>query len=262
MNITRLMLSCVMVAGLGIAALPIAEAQHRSETDYTSVQVAASEAQTTDAETTEHKSVPARPRDGLGPVGVLLLLAVLIAATLFYFLKLQRPSLPDFSEPIGQGSSSKGELSRHSSRDRQSLSIDSITSADKAAFQQLLTDVYRAWSKPDLQELRQFVTPDMLNYFSAALADNTSQDLRHQVEDVVLGRAEIVEAWVAQETRHASAKLRWSARNYYVSLTKQPGDSGYVVKGSEKKSTESTETWTFTQSSEGMWVLSAIQQAR
>ncbi|MDH5667285.1 MAG: TIM44-like domain-containing protein [Nitrospira sp.] len=262
MNIIRFMLSCVMVAGLGIAALPIAEAQQGSATDYPSFQVATSEVQTTDAETTERKSAPARPREDLGPGGVLLLLAVLIAATLFYFLKIQRPSLPDFSEPIGQGSSGKRELSRHSSEDRQSLSIDSITSADKAAFQQLLTDVYRAWSKADLQELRQFVTPDMLNYFSAALADNTSQDLRHQVEDVVLGRAEIVEVWVAQETRHASAKLWWSARNYYVSLTKQPGDSGYVVKGSEKKSTESTETWTFTQSSEGTWVLSAIQQAR
>src|SRR5689334_19209687 len=141
------MLSCVMVAGLGLAALPMAEAQHRSATDYASFQVSASEAQTTDAEMTEHKSAPARPREGLGPVGVLLLLVVLIAATLLYFLKLQRPSLPDFSEPIGHGSSSKGELSRHSSRDRQSLSIDSITSADKAAFQQLLTDVYRAWSK-------------------------------------------------------------------------------------------------------------------
>jgi len=261
-TITRFMLPCIMVAGLGIAALPIAEAQHRSETDDASFQVSTSEAQTTDAETTEHKSASARPREDVGPVGVLLLLAVLIAATLFYFLKIQRPSLPDFSEPIGQASSGKGALSRHSSRDRQSVSIDSITSADKAAFQQLLTDVYRAWSKADLQELRQFVTPDMLNYFSAALADNTSQDLRHQVEDVVLGRAEIVEAWVAQETRHASAEFQWSARNYYVSLTKQPGDSGYVGKGSEKKSTESTEIWTFTQSSEGMWVLSGIQQAR
>ena len=262
MTITRLMLSYVMVAGLGMAALPIAEAQHRSETDSASFPVATSEVQTTDAEMTEHQSVPARPREDLGPGGVLLLVAVLIAATLFYFLKIQKPSLPDFSEPIGQGSSGKGVLSRHSSRDRQRLSNDSITSADKAAFQQLLTDVYRAWSKPDLQELRQFVTPDMLNYFSAALADNTSQDLRHQVEDVVLGRAEIVEVWGEQGVRHASAKLQWSARNYYVSLTKQPGDSGYVVKGSEKKSTESTETWTFTQSSEDKWVLSAIQQVR
>ena len=38
----------------------------------------------------------------------------------------------------------------------------------------------------------------MLNYFSAALADNTSQDIQNHVDDVVLLRAEILEVWTEQ----------------------------------------------------------------
>jgi hypothetical protein len=192
--------------------------------------------------------------------GILLLLLLLAAATIFYFLKIQRPSLPDFSGITGRDPSSDNLPARRSSTTRQKLSVDSITSAEKAAFQQLLIDVQRAWSKQDLTELRQFVTPEMLNYFSAALADNTSQDIRNHVEDVVLLRAEILEAWTEQATHYVTAGLRWSARDYNVSLAKQRGEPGYVVDGSEKTPTESGEAWTFMRCPDGKWLLSAIQQ--
>ncbi len=261
MNITTCIMSGVIVAVMGIAAISVAETPRGSALEDTGLYPTTRHAQTTDAETTEGEPVARPAREGPGPVGILLLLLLLIGATLFYFLKIQRPSLPDFPELTGRDSSSD-HASSSRSLDRQRLSIDSITSADKSAFQQLLTDVYRAWSKGDLQELRQFVTPDMLNYFSAALADHTSQHIRNHVEDVMLLRAEITEAWTEQGARSATAKFRWSARTYDVSLTKQPGDPGYVVKGSETQSTESTEVWTFTQSSEHQWLLSGILQAR
>jgi len=111
-----------------------------------------------------------------------------------------------------------------------------------------------------MTELRQFVTPEMLNYFSAALADNRSQDIQNHVEDVVLLRAEVLEAWTEQATQYVTAELRWSARDYNVSLTKQPGEPGYVVEGSEEIPTESGEAWTFMRSPDGKWLLSAIQQ--
>ena len=174
-------------------------------------------AQTTDADVPAAET--ATPTEGFSSAGILLLLLLLGAVTVFYFLKIQRPSLPDFSGITGRDPSSDNLPKKRSSTTRQKLSVDSVTSTDKAAFQQLLTDVQRAWSKQDLTELRQFVTPEMLNYFSAALADNTSQDIQNHVEDVVLLRAEILEVWTEQATHYVTAGLRWSARDYNLSLT-------------------------------------------
>jgi hypothetical protein len=217
-----------------------------------------SSAQTTDADTPA--AATNKATEDFGSAGILLILLLLGAATVFYFLKIQRPSLPDFSGITGRNPSSDNLPARRSTTTRQKMSADSITSADKAVFQQLLGDVQRAWSKQDLTELRQFVTPEMLNYFSAALADNNSQDIQNHVEDIVLLRAEILEAWTEQATHYVTAGLRWSARDYNVSLTKQRGEPGYVVEGSEEKPTESGEAWTFMRSQDGKWLLSAIQQ--
>lgn len=217
-----------------------------------------SRAQTTEADAPAPETN--KPTEDFSSAGILLLLLFLAAATIFYFLKIHRPSLPDFSGVTGRDPSNDNLPTKRSATTRQKLSIDSITAADKAAFQQLLIDVQRAWSKQDMTELRQFVTPEMLNYFSAALADNTSQDIRNHVEDVVLLRAEILEAWTEQARQYVTAGLRWSARDYNVSLTKQRGEPGYLVEGSEEIPTESGEAWTFMRIQDGEWRLAAIQQ--
>jgi len=214
-------------------------------------------AQTTDAD------IPAAETNNstqdLSSAGILLILLLVAALTVFYFLKIQRPSLPDFSGITGRDPSNDNLPTKEPTTTRQKLSVDSVTSADKAAFQQLLIDVQKAWSKQDLTELRQLVTPEMLNYFSAALADNTSQDIRNHVEDVVLLRAEVLEVWTEQARQYVTAGLRWSARDYNLSLTKQRGEPGYLVEGSEEIPTESGEAWTFMRIQDGKWRLSAIQ---
>ena len=218
-----------------------------------------SSAQTTDTDVPAAETNNKTPTETPTSAGILLLLLLLAGVTIFYFLKIQRPSLPDFSGVTGRDPSID-DLSNRRSSTKRNMSIDSVTSDDKAAFQQLLIDVQRAWSKQDLTELRQFVTPEMLNYFSAALADNTSQDIQNHVDDVVLLRAEVLEAWTEQTTRYVTAGLRWSARDYNLSLKKQRGEPGYVVAGSEETPTESREVWTFMESPDGKWLLSAIQQ--
>lgn len=216
-----------------------------------------SSAQTTDAD------IPAAERynstQDFSSAGILLILLLVAALTVFYFLKIKRPSLPDFSGITGRDSSNDNLPTKQPTTTRQKLSVDSVTSADKAAFQQLLIDVQKAWSKQDLTELRELVTPEMLNYFSAALADNTSQDIRNHVEDVVLLRAEVLEVWTEQARQYVTAGLRWSARDYNLSLTKQRGEPGYLVEGSEEIPTESGEAWTFMRIQDGKWRLSAIQ---
>jgi hypothetical protein len=217
-----------------------------------------SSAQTTDADAPI--AATDKPTEDISSAGILLILLLVAALTVFYFLKIQRPSLPDFSGIKGRDPSNDNLSTRRSTTTRQKLSVESVTSADKADFQQLLIDVQKAWSNQDLAELRQLVTPEMLNYFSAALADNTSQDIQNHVEDVVLLRAEILEVWTEQARQYVTAGLRWSARDYNLSLTKPRGEPGYLVEGSEEIPTESGEAWTFMRIQEGKWRLSAIQQ--
>jgi predicted lipid-binding transport protein (Tim44 family) len=135
-----------------------------------------------------------------------------------------------------------------------------ITTADKTAFQQQLIEIQTAWGKQDLTTLRRLVTPEMLAYFSTALAEHASQEIQNHVEDVVLVRAEVREAWTEDSTQYATAALRWTARDYTVSLSKQPGDPGYLIEGNDKTPTETSEVWTFMRHQNGKWLLSAIQQ--
>ena len=222
------------------------------------VSAANSIAQTTDSDTPAAETN--NTTQDFSSAGILLILLFVAAMTVFYFLKIQRPSLPDFSGITGRDPSNDNLQTKRSTTARQKLSVDSVTTADKAAFQQLLIDVQKAWSNQDLTELRQIVTPEMLNYFSDALADNTSQDIQNHVEDVVLLRAEILEVWTEQARQYVTAGLRWSARDYNLSLTKQRGEPGYLVEGSEEIPTESGEAWTFMRIQEGKWRLSGIQQ--
>ena len=271
MNRTTFGATFLVVTLIGAPTVSFAEARGGSGVSYASGSwsgplffgATSSYAQATDAdtavpETTTTPTAPTTP-EGSSSGGILLILLLLGAGALFYFLKIQRPSLPDFSGITGRDPSRDNLPARRSGTTRQKLSVDSITPADKAAFQQLLIDVQKAWSKQDLTELRQFVTPEMLNYFSAALADNTSQDIQNHVEDVVLVRAEILEAWTEGATQYVTAGLRWSARDYNLSLTKQRGELGYLVEGSEEIPTESGEAWTFMRIQDGKWRLSGIQ---
>ena len=261
MNRTTLIAAFIMVTLIGTPVASFTEAIDGSWIGPMLFGATSSYAQTTEADTPAAETTPPPTTpEGSSSAGILLILLLLGAATLFYFLKIQRPSLPDFSGITGRDPSIDNLSKKRSSTARQKLSVDSVTSTDKAAFQQLLIDVQTAWSKQDLTELRQFVTPEMLNYFSAALADNTSQDIQNHVDDVVLLHAEILEVWTEQATHYVTAGRRWSARDYNLSLSKQPGEPGYVVEGNEKTPTEAGEAWTFMQSPDGKWLLSAIQQ--
>jgi predicted lipid-binding transport protein (Tim44 family) len=218
-----------------------------------------SSARTNDAG--EHVGATDTTTGASSSTGILLLLMLLGAGTLYYFLKVRRSPTPDFSGITRSSAVSGSLLAEPSATTLRTATVDTeVTSADKTAFQQLLIDIQTAWSKQDLPGLRRFVTPEMLTYFSTALAENTSQEIENHVEDVVLVRAEVREAWTEDSTHYATVGLRWSARDYTVSLTKQRGEPGYLVEGSEETPTESGEVWTFMQYQNGKWLLSAIQQ--
>lgn len=148
---------------------------------------------------------------------------------------------------LSRTSAASGSLLAESSRAGFGAAAveDEITPADKAAFQQALTDIQTAWSQQDLAGLRRLVTPEMLDYFSTGLAEQASEGVANRVEEVVLGRAEVRESWSEGATQYATVSLGWSARDYTISLAKQPGEPGYIVEGNAELPVETTEVWTF-----------------
>ncbi|MBP8116752.1 MAG: TIM44-like domain-containing protein [Nitrospira sp.] len=198
---------------------------------------------------------------GAGSNGMLLLLMVMGAGALWWYMRSRRTPAPDFTGLRRSSAVSGSLLAESSSAGLGSAAVEEeVTSADKASFQQSLTDIQTAWGKQDLSALRGLVTPEMLEYFSNGLAEQASEGVINRVEDVVLGRAEVKESWSEGATRYATVSLSWSARDYTVSAAKQPDEPGYVVEGSEAQPIETTEVWTFMRFGRGKWLLSAIQQ--
>ena len=205
------------------------------------------------------------PRDGesapsgFSP-GLLVLLMLLGAGAVYYFMRTRRTPAPDFSG-LTRSALPETALDHMSAGGIQSKALETaVTPSDEAAFRQILIDVQMAWGKGDLGALRRLVTPEMLFYFSTGLSENTSQDVENRVEDIRILTAEVRETWMDEATQYATLLLRWTARDYTVSLAKRRGEPGYVVEGSEQTPREAVETWTFMRYQHGKWLLSAIQQ--
>jgi predicted lipid-binding transport protein (Tim44 family) len=213
-----------------------------------------STAATANAEDKE-KAAPSSSSNGL-----LILLMLLGVGAVYLYMRSRRAPVPDFS---GMARTSVGgSLSALPSAAIPAMMTTDleITQADKAAFQQLLVDIQTAWGKQDLTGLRRFVTPEMLTYFSEALAEDTSLDVANHVSNVVLLRAEVRESWTEDDKHYATVGLHWSAIDYTLSLSIPVGEPGHLVEGSQDSPIESSEVWTFMRHLNGKWLLSAVQQ--
>jgi len=137
-----------------------------------------------------------------------------------------------------------------------------LTSGDYQAFPPLLEKIQTVWGTADMDHLRQYLTPEMLHYFSQELAANTSRGLVNKIEQVKPLSGDLIEAWSEDVMDYATVRLKWSAVDYLARLDKQPTDADYVASGSATTPVEAEEVWTFTRAQNGgHWVLSAIQQA-
>jgi predicted lipid-binding transport protein (Tim44 family) len=219
---------------------------------------------------------------GFGSIFMLLLLMLLGGAVLYYFMKVRRgPSAtPAYAgltrnavaDPvIGKGSVQSGwagDMGKGAvlaapgwaGEMAQPQIASPVSAADQDKFKQILGDVQAAWSKQDLDALKRLTTPEVLHYFSTALSENVSREVENHIEDLRVLSIEINESWTEEATDYVTALLRWTARDYTVSLSKQRGEAGYVVEGNEQMPTEVSEAWTFLRYRGGKWLLSAIQQ--
>ncbi len=131
-----------------------------------------------------------------------------------------------------------------------------INEADYGAFETILKGTQSAWTAGNLSALRQFVTPEMLSYFSEQLAENQSQGVINTVENVELLRGDLREAWDEGHLHYATAYLQWRALDYTVRADR----TDVVVNGNPTRPSDVAELWTFARSPGGHWLLSAIQQ--
>ncbi len=215
-----------------------------------------SSAKTTD---TESGAAPASNNS----FGLILLLLAVGMGAVYFFRKSKQTHAPVFTG-LSRSTAARGSLldiSPNSSTDGPTADhAYTVTTEDKAAFQQLLTDIQSAWSTQDVAALRPVLTPEMLSYFSTALAEDSSQGVQNHVEGVELLKGDVREAWSEGNQDYATVDLRWNARDYTVSTTIPRGEPGYLIEGSEETPTESYEVWTFMRVRNGRWLLSAIQQ--
>ncbi len=193
--------------------------------------------------------------------GLLLLLMLAGGIALYLYMKRRRTPAPVFSG-MTRSTAFSGAVLEPGSETllRPATSEVTVTTADKAEFQQRLTDIQTAWTAQDVAALRSYLTPEMLSYFSAALAEDASRAVHNYVESVELLQAEVLEAWAEEGTDYATVSLRWSARDYTVSTSIPKGTPGYLVDGNEQTLSETREVWTFMRAQGGRWLLSAIQQ--
>lgn len=214
------------------------------------------------AKTTDTESGSGAASTSGNSFGLILLLMAIGAGALYFFRRSKQTPAPVFTG-LSHGTTARGSLldvSANRTTDEQDTKPYAVTTEDKATFQQLLTDIQSAWSMQDVAALRRFMTPEMLSYFSTALAEDHSRGVQNHVEGVELLKGDVREAWSEGDTTYATVDLRWNARDYTVSTTIPRGEPVSLIEGSEETPTESCEVWTFMRVQDGRWLLSAIQQ--
>ena len=136
-----------------------------------------------------------------------------------------------------------------------------ISPQDHQAFESLLSQIQLAWGATDMTRLRQYITPEMLTYFSEELSANQSRGEENRISEVSFISGDLVESWSEGSLDYATMHMKWSAIDFMARLGRQPSDADYVASGDGRNPVEAQEVWTFVRAhGGGQWLLSAIQQ--
>ncbi|MCW6530452.1 TIM44-like domain-containing protein [Sphingomonas sp. MMSM20] len=131
-----------------------------------------------------------------------------------------------------------------------------VTPADQRDFERLLIDVQDAFGREDYARLRQLTTPEIMSYLSEELSQNATHGLRNDVTGTRLLDAEVSEAWREADSDYATIAMRYESRDVMRDRA-----TGAIAEGSQDRVTETLEYWTFVRGADGVWKLSAIQEA-
>jgi predicted lipid-binding transport protein (Tim44 family) len=195
-------------------------------------------------------------------LGLLLQVALVVLVARFAWAWWQRRHAPAYAGPMARLAEISPYGAQHGSGfgatapSATQQSPISIGKDDFDTFEQRLGEIQSAYAREDLAALRGYVTPEMLSYFGEDLSKNASRGVVNHVSDVKLLQGDLAEAWREGDIEYATLAMRFSLVDVTVERS-----SGKVVEGDEHP-TEATELWTFMRSRGGVWLLSAIQQAR
>lgn len=129
-----------------------------------------------------------------------------------------------------------------------------VSSADRAAFERLLTEVQEAFGREDYGALRERTTPEVMSFLAEELSQNATHNRRNDVSAVRLLQSDVSEAWSEGDADYATVALRYES----IDVMKDR-QSGAVLSGDPNRPTTTTELWTFVRRA-GTWKLSAIQE--
>ncbi len=126
---------------------------------------------------------------------------------------------------------------------------------DYAAFEGILQEVQRAWTRGDVAALGRVTTPEMAANFGRQMAELGGRGLRNATSAVRFDGGDLAESWREGTHLFATVAMRYSM----IDVTTD--GSGRVVDGNATERVEAREYWTFVRQAVGSWRLSAIQQA-
>jgi predicted lipid-binding transport protein (Tim44 family) len=130
-----------------------------------------------------------------------------------------------------------------------------VSSADRAAFERLLSEVQDAFGREDYGALRERTTPEVMSYLAEELSQNATHNRRNDVSGLRLLQSDVSEAWSEGDADYATVAMRYESID--VMRDRQ---TGQVVEGDPNRPTTTTELWTFVRRDGGPWKLSAIQE--
>lgn len=130
-----------------------------------------------------------------------------------------------------------------------------IGPADYAAFEAILQEVQRAWTRGDVTALSRVATPEMVSTLQAQLRDLAQRGLRNATSDVRFEQGDLAESWREGPLTYATVGIRYSM----IDVTTDA--AGRLVDGALAERVSVREYWTFVRRDGGGWVLSAIQPA-
>jgi predicted lipid-binding transport protein (Tim44 family) len=176
-----------------------------------------------------------------------------------FFRRRQQPAPPAYSSGYARadGYSPSSQPAGSGGVSPQDNGVDiAITPNDQRDFERLLGEVQDAFGREDYARLRQVTTPEIMSYLSEELSQNATQGVRNEVSGTTLVAADVSEAWREATADYATIALRYES----IDLMRNRA-TGAVVSGSPTEPSETMEYWTFVRGGDGVWKVSAIQEA-
>jgi predicted lipid-binding transport protein (Tim44 family) len=118
-----------------------------------------------------------------------------------------------------------------------SFSVSGFLQGARGAYEMILTN----FAKGEMDKIRPFLSPDVVDSFSVVLADRKTQGLSVSTDFVGLRELALQEAEFDRTTNEAEVTVRFLAE--LVSVTRDK--NGDVVEGDPKASRKQKDVWTF-----------------